>query len=144
MADKETKNVDDISENSSTTENKVTKEDTSVTSETSDSKASTDQATSSAKTTNSAENTANNIQPKTAGSVDKVDENNNDTAATSVTTRSADAPNIVLASDTTNTTPAATASTSTNVADNKPIDIDAIESGKGNNWGATNERKSSS
>ena len=49
-----------------------------------------------------------------------------------MTTRSADAPNIVLASDTTNTTPAATAptSTSTNVADNKPIDIDAIESGK--------------
>lgn len=130
VADKETKNVDDISENASTTENKVTKEDTSVTSEASDSKASTDQATNSAETTNSAENTANNIQPKTAGSVDKVDENNNDTAATSVTTRSADAPNIVLASDTTNTTPAATASTSTNVADNKPIDIDAIESGK--------------
>lgn len=86
--------------------------------------------TNSAETTNSAENTVNDIQPKTAGSVDKVDENNNDTAATSVTTRSADAPNIVLASDTTNTTPAATAPTSTNVADNKPIDIDAIESGK--------------
>ncbi|MCR1890650.1 Rib/alpha-like domain-containing protein [Ligilactobacillus murinus] len=130
VADKETKNVDDISENASTTENKVTKEDTSVTSEASDSKASTDQVTNSAETTNSAENTVNDIQPKTAGSVDKVDENNNDTAATSVTTRSADAPNIVLAGDTTNTTPAATAPTSTNVADNKPIDIDAIESGK--------------